>query len=250
MKMNSFKIISLIVLCFFISCKKDQPLPEEFVKLGDGTKMKISSIDTTITGYYHGGEIFDLDLNDDNSPDVRFSSTVWGSPGIGQHPSTYVLCLHNDVKLLGFFKNDTTFIHTASSSYQDNNNILNITITKTFSCDKAAIEDSVKSVRPHEFKLLDKSINEIIYLSNEFKNDTILLNTDTQTYPPDYLPSGPDTIIRVLKIYKSDCYQFPMSTERYIGFKFMENNMYRLGWIKVNLLQANQIKIIESAIQE
>jgi hypothetical protein len=225
-------------------------LPEEFIELGDGTKMRITAIDKSITGYYQGSEVFDLDLNNDNTSDIRFSSAVWGSPGIGQHPSTQVMCQHKDVKLLGFFKNDTTFIHTAISSYLDNNNIVNITITKTFTCDRVAAEDSVKSVNLNEFKLLDKGIDEIIYVSDKFKNDTILLNTDTQTYPPDYLPCGPDTIIRELKVYKSDCFEFPMNTERYIGFKLLVNDVYRLGWIKVNLLQSNKIQIIESAIQE
>ena len=60
-------------------------------------------------------------------------------------------------------------------------------------------------------------------------------------------------------VFKSDidgregCFNFPMNEEIYIGFKYNDEDRYRLGWIKFIIVSYNGyvfVKSLETAIQQ
>ena len=98
MKLLFFPVLFLLIIN--VSCDKECPVEKnepnidiDSVNLGDtitfGIKnnMNVSLFDTLVEGEYKNMMRFDLDIDDDGRNDIRFTSEVWGSPGLGQHPS-------------------------------------------------------------------------------------------------------------------------------------------------------------------
>ena len=52
--------------------------------------------------------------------------------------------------------------------------------------------------------------------------------------------------------YLYDCENFPSNIDKYIGFRITKDGTSRLGWLKLNLIGDETVKVhlIETAIQE
>ncbi len=73
--------------------------------------MQISYPDTVIMGGYNQGTFFTIDFDGNGLDDIGLESSIPGSPGMGMHPQSRIFCLHEDVALLGYLENDTSYLN-------------------------------------------------------------------------------------------------------------------------------------------
>ena len=107
------RYIYLIIGIYFcvLSCKKEVSLPDENTSMliWTTTNMNIHQINDTIIGGYNQPQSIDLDVNGDNIPDFRLTSELWGSPAVGMHPRSSIMCLNSNCMIYGMQKNDTSY---------------------------------------------------------------------------------------------------------------------------------------------
>jgi hypothetical protein len=88
---TSIALLGLLV----ISCEKEEERSRE-ISIGETCHMLVHYYDTTVVGGYNSTVGYSMDIDCDGTGDIEFTSEIWGSPGLGQHPSSSVRCLHGD----------------------------------------------------------------------------------------------------------------------------------------------------------
>lgn len=58
-----------------------------------------------------------------------------------------------------------------------------------------------------------------------------------------------DTTFYNINTYEGNCHQFPAQDIRYIGVLLQTSNGQKLGWVKVQYLGSNKVRVFECAIQ-
>lgn len=221
-----------------------------FIILGDLSGMLSVSHDTIIHGSYNEAETFSIDINQDSVNDIQLRSIKWGSLSVGEVPRSRLWCLHDSVKINGYFENDTIFRHKYSTTgnwTDSTHDIFNYTI---YTCRKIDANDSAIYINEDIFKASLMEKDEVIYLTNTFKTDSITLAESSYTHPPDIEGYGQDTVYYNYTTYNKDCKSFPADDFKYIGFKIHHNNTEKLGWIKIGIWNNYEIIILESSIQK
>ena len=252
--MKSHLSLLFLVILFAFSCKKDkdlepnQPVPKDFIIIGDYDGLKTITHDTIIAGGYNKPVKYTIDLNSDGIGDIEFLSEVWGSPAVGQHPSARISCLHSTVFLSGTFKSDTSFINISKDSYIDQYGITYVYIYNTHTCNRISQADSILSINTNTFKLSALNKGDKLSLNSTFSSDTLSLQNDAYSFPPLTIYK-PDSIIYKFEVYNNNCSNFPTSDINYIGFRIKDNDKEKFGWIKLCMIDKLRIMILESAIQ-
>lgn len=242
----------MIFFLLVLSCKKDKIISNNRnLTFGNYSNMIVNKYETLLVGSYRYPNSFNLDVNNDQSEDIRLTSEVWGSIVIGRNLRRSVIeCLNLNVQILGYFVNDTTFLVRNKSVNIGLNNQLQIDSFYSYRCRRSFKTDSIVGIALNRFKVLAQIKGDIIKNSSTFKSDLIILIDDS--YTSSYLNSkiSPDTSVYSHFTFHNDCNSFPMGQIVYIGIKLIKDNIEKLGWIKLSIFENNKIFILESAIQE
>lgn len=244
------RIFLLIVTCFLlITCKKEVSEPSNDINLvvGKNAGLLINTIDTVLIGGYHNPVSLDLDVNNDNIPDFRLTSEIWGSPGLGQHPKSEILCLNSNSSVFGFISIDTNYLHR-DTVVSKTGSAVNIYIYNNYSCRRIASKDTVIGVQPLQFKILSIKRGDVLCKEDIFKSDTSILIYDWYGYPYS-TENHNDTTIYTYTTFDYTCNSFPSDMISYIGIKIKEASLEKLGWIKISISDKYKITILETAIQ-
>lgn len=218
------------------------------VEFGELANMKLLYLDTVLIGEYHHGKDYPIDLDQDGQDDFNISSLIWGSPGIGMIPTSGISCLHEGAQFLGYYRNDTTFKNVMRREFQENN-IIEVYETITFSCYRMEEDDSIFHIGNDIFHLADYSRGDQFTEEDIFKCDSLTLATYWTRSMRDARYVGEDTVIYSQAFYNNDCFSFPQNEIRYIGVR-LEGKRPRLGWIKLSVSEYFRVFILEAAIQE
>lgn len=249
MKLLSFALlIFLAAFILLIGCEKES-LPGSIIP-GDYSDMSISIYDTVFYGGYHALKNLDLDINRDGTPDIRFMSEIWGSPGMGQHPRSALMCLHENIRLHGTLTVDTLFLSSSSYTEVTQESITKIYSYRTFTYLRVDQSDSIITIFPEGFRLLPLNKGDKINNADVFATDSIPISSHyfcNMIYP---VSIGQDSIL-----YESQCslnnrYTFPEEKIKYLGLQIEEEGNMRLGWIKLSVNDYYKIYLLETAIQE
>lgn len=250
--MKSTRYLFMIIILCLVTCKKKDTevivLPSDNIIIGSGTHFFITVFDTVLMGSYHVLKYLEIDVNGDNIADFKFTSEIWGSPGMGQNPRTTLSCLNSNCMITGFKITDTTFLNKVTDTFIGTNKV-DIYEYFNYTCKRISAGDSVVNILPEQFKIVSKQKGE--YLSK-----TDLFNSGTVNLTDDAFSSGSHTIFHgdttIFQIYSDnhDCYTFPSNEICYIGFKMKNNDAEKLGWIRISISGKYIISIIESAIQK
>ncbi|MEI6823670.1 MAG: hypothetical protein WCL51_17195 [Bacteroidota bacterium] len=248
------RYIYLIIGAFIciISCKKEVSLPDEnnSIIIGKTSGLLTKTYDAVLIGEYNGLKSFDLDVNGDNIPDFRFTSEIWGSPGLGQHPQSRLLCLNNNSLIFGYLNTDTTYLDFQSdTSYGQNMTPVYIYNTTIYSCMKISDADSIVKIAPNQFRLKAKTKGESINKAAFNKSDTVILSDEWYSQYVSPITQN-DTLIYNYVDYHSTCNSFPQDKILYVGIKVKTSNVEKIGWIKISISDNYKISILESAIQK
>jgi len=220
------------------------------VEFGNYTNMRVSLYDTVLIGSYNREEVLNYDIDDDDIDDISFESTVWGSPGIGQHPRAKISCMHENAQLHGYLKNDTSFLHTNINVNNGPDDLVEIYENLTVSCHQWNESDSILNIEYDTFKLLANSKTEVFSSDDLFKTDTIVLTNSSYGYPAERIQISADTVKYIRRYFDNDCSNFPQDQICYVGIKLSNGKNERLGWIKLSISQKFKIYLLETAIQK
>jgi hypothetical protein len=239
-----------LLLLSALSCNKDENYQRApSIQIPDIDNMVISPVDTVIEGGYYIEKSIDLDVDKDNLPDFRLSSTILGSPGIGEHPRVNVASLKNDSKLFGKISNDTTFQHISLTSFISDNSTTVIYNSTIYSCRKIYPSDKIFSIDYDNFRISSLSEESSMSISDAFIADTFQLTNDWISYPGSPVFDN-DTIFYYSSSWDNTCYGFPEDEFYYIGFMIDTSNEQKLGWIKIKIKDSYIITLQETAIQK
>ena len=247
MKKLSLFAMALLLVVGISSCKKDTIKGK--VVFGNTHEMSVTSYDSTFYpeqyGHFSWGNT--IDLNGDGQNDIQFRSEDIGSAGTGHDIVTELKCLNENVALLGDIINQKTYYHIDSTLHTEDSVGWAIVVSKTYTCEQITETDPVISTT-EKLTNIDHNFGDSYGLDDSFMKTDVILKNRTYNYP-----GGDETIGNVTYHYmiheKNDCDYFPMDEEKYIGFKIIENNKSRLGWMKV-ILHYDYVELLETAIQK
>jgi hypothetical protein len=239
------------VLIISLSCNKDNQWnnSREEIITGNPNRMVITRYDSLVAGAYNVVSSIDLDIDQDQTPDFKLTSEVWGSPGMGQHPRAKILSLHPDAGLSGSWINDTTFRNVrVDTSYGEFFKPVYLYYVYTETCSRINAKDSVISVEPDRFILEYFSNGESITSSDAFTADTLTLTEEAGTGYNGTQWTRNDTICTSYFSFYHSCWALPNDQVRYIGIRLTKDNTETLGWIKLVMLNSYKLMVLETAI--
>lgn len=235
------------------SCQKEADILEHRksqITFGNSNGMIVTSFDTLIKGSYQQS-VLDMDVNNDGQNDIRISAQVLGSMGVGYTPQSKIECFRNDIEFLGTVSNDTLFLKREMNVVLGTNPV-EIYEKKYVSCIRLDSLFKPRTISLDIFKLLSNDSGTTFSKADVFQSDSLFLSQES--VQRRYSGSGyyPDTtVLQGFYTNLNNCFNaFPRGKNQYIGFKFIQNNTERLGWVKIRLDWDHEIDIIEWAIQE
>jgi hypothetical protein len=250
--MKSLPVIIIMSGLISLSCSRDSIFSGQnrnTVQFGNYNNMQISYPDTVIMGGYNQGTFFTIDFDGNGLDDIGLESSIPGSPGMGMHPQSRIFCLHDDVALLGYLENDTSFLNRYVQIMNGPNQTIEIYENLNVTCYRMDPQDSILSIDYDKFQLKASSKEEDFSLSDSFNTDTLRLSTDSFGYPYDILHISQDTVKYTRRNYFSGCNSFPENEILYIGLRIKKNDKHKLAWIKLSISDKYKIFLLETAIQ-
>jgi len=238
--------MALAAVCIMLSCGKD-PKPSEEpnepptdrIVFGNNEGLDVVTYDNIEWEYYENGVMSyhskDFDVNGDGINDFYLTSTVAISP-YQYDEKTYTINLvssklefHSQLSTIEVYRHlDSTIIHTDS--------IPLIYIDEVMSCGKVNESDTFEEMYSRRgVKIHGK--DDVLTL-----NDSIFVATmdggylyESSVHFPYYidLEETEATVYRSIIEARDECFNLPLGEEVYVGFKYVDENGTRLGWIKL-----------------
>lgn len=247
------QIFFVLVLILLSGCDKEGHSfrQNKFeVEFGNYSNMNLTLVDTVLIGSYNRPEFIKYDLDGDKIDDIGFESTVWGSPAIGGHPKATIFCLHEDAKLLGYQQNDTSFLNTYIRIDNGQGGIVEIYENINVSCHRIDESDSILNIAFDNFKLETHLKSEEFSPEDLFRSDTIVIATDSYSYPIDQINICEDSTKYISRSFINGCDDLPQDKICYLGLKILDGKKETLGWIKISISNQYKIHILETAVQK
>ena len=247
-RINFLLILSLLFIN--LSCKKDNDeLAKDLteIKVGEYENIVVKYYDTTLIGGYHSPKTFKLDIDNDGSYDIMFTSELWGSPGVGMHPRSMITCMNEQTKLYGFNTSDTSYLNQDFKIFNGSNNTVEVYEYYNYTCYRIDKLDSILKITPSA-KVLPLNKFDVLKQSDIFNSDAFILLDDKYHYPTFKTGENGDTLFYETTTYFNDCNSFPLAEVKYIGISL--SNKSKLGWVKFSIFDKYKILILESGVQE
>ena len=236
------------------------PTMTDIIHFGDTTGMMVTIPDSTAFYSTYGLGYYSIDVNGGENEDLRLVTKDVGSAGLGHALVIELTCLNDRIALFGETINQERYSHTDSTiwyyvdpEYPQFDSICVIHIDQTYNCERIDESDIVVEVT-EKLSLFAKDTGEMLRKDDYFSSSDVMLRN--RSYVIGYEPTGwgNDTLVLWTNHYNNNCDYFPLKVEKYIGFKFIDNDeRERLGWIKV-ILEPTRVdywaRLLEYAIQK
>lgn len=228
---------------------------------GHSEGMIVTNYEIVNSQYQNGQFSYSLDLNGDGIDDIKFVSEDVGSANVDHATVSSVNCLKNYVELSGELYMQELYKHIDTVSiwyytdpeYPQFDSIQCLAVIETKTCERIGETDIVESIT-EKLSLNSFDEGDTLQLESFFMSTEVCLKNRSYFYYGSPTGEGTATITYHGHSIMNNCDYFPLDEEKYIGFKFSQNEIERFGWIKI-VLENNGygdhfIRIIETAIQE
>lgn len=195
----------------------------------------------------HSSMNLSLDLNEDGWTDLKFISEDVGSAGLGHDIVTTLKCHHEKVLLLGDIIQQEQYLHIDSTFHSEDSIWWVVGVSYIYTCEQMDEMDSIVNTS-ERLSLYANDAGDTFGFDDSFNSTDITLKNRSYHYPGG-TANGDHMLIHYEYYYPNDCDYFPMNEEKYIGFKIIEGERERLGWIKF-ILHYDCVELIETAIQQ
>lgn len=252
--------LSLIALGIISACTKDT-IKTDTIVFGNATGMKITIPDSTTFHGAIGLSYYSIDVNEDGVEDLQLSTKLMGSAALGHGRVIELKCTNEHIALYGeiieqekYSHIDSTFWYYYEPYFPQYDSICVIHIYETYTCERIDESDRILGTT-EKLSLYDKDAGDTLCKDDSFSTFDVILKDWGYTIDYDEPGgNGADTIIYYTDFVKNDCDYFPLEVEKYIGYKYTDNDgTERIGWIKISL-ESNSVdywgKLIETAIQQ
>jgi hypothetical protein len=220
----------------------------ESIFIGDLKNMYVVILDTILLEYNYRITKFYIDLNDDGDPDISFSQQLVGSAATGKRPKISIETTHDSISISGYLKSDTSFLNYVIVRDTLENNHFYTKYISTYSCERISPEDSIVNITQNSVIFDNLKVSTELNKNDEFVFGTFVFNDQNYQLPPTFITE--DNHKKLFKLFVIDnCNILPIDSILYIGFKLIEKDRTRLGWIKFKRNNAYKVYMIESAIQ-
>lgn len=245
MKKTISFLMAVLLTVLLASCQKEF---EKTIAFGNTKGMKVESYDTHI----YLGKTLALDVDADGTDDLKFVSYYDGPLGGTEYQMLHLDCLSGNVSLLGEMTNVEWYTHYDTAFLvASNGHITVLYSTLSNFCEKFSENDVVHT--SNKFVLSASNPNDVFSIDDYFQSNTHYLFIENINVGPvdNILESNDTTYVWDSRVIR-DCDNFPTNTEKYIGFKITKDGTSRLGWLKLNLIGDETVKVhlIETAIQK
>lgn len=230
------KLVYLLAFAALISCRKGK-VDYSRVIVAQYDLMDVQYQKVLISGNVLAPKRVELDLDQDGIRDLQFHSEL----------DLTLKSLHDGCEFLIETNEDSVY---SKESYQiqpdPNGTTAAIHLTK-YSCQKetaqytlntlSATDELVPMIVGERFDRIDK------YASGTFYFKRPALEEVSEVYTQN------DTTYYNLTSVKNNCHQFPANDIYFIGVRLQTEDGPKLGWVKVQYLGGNAIRVFECAIQ-
>lgn len=267
MKKTLFFALALAAICIMPSCKESSN--SETIVIGDSEGMIVTTYDSTFLPYTHTfnedmySELYScgdrIDLNGDGVEDIQLISvtaSMWDYHNSDLFSKTSIMAVNNALlscESVSF--NKYTHCDTTDIIYGDTIRVYKNII---YSCEKTYENDFCQEFYNYQAIAYNKGDHlSIKDISPQFPIHNPCLEINYQpTYRYDFDPYPINGIINYSTVYEEfGCFNFPLDTDNYIGFKITENSGdEKLGWIKFKLISqpdgTHRLRLLETAVQK
>lgn len=236
---------TILLMGLLVSCHKE---PEKSIAFGNTKGLNVTALNTNI-GL---GETLDLDIDDDGTTDLKLVSYYDGPLGGTKYQMLYLDCLNENVAFLGEMMEKERYTHHDTTYLTDSNEHTTVLyFTANNLCEKVSENDEVRTT--NSFILSSNNDNDTFGIDDCFRSKKVFLFIeDNNNGPVDNIYHSNDTTFVWDSSTTYSCDAFPTNTETYIGVKINKDGTPHLGWLKINLIGDNTVKVhlIETAIQK
>jgi len=250
------RILSICTIAIFplifISCRKDEPIPDDpnkpyceccdsvdapdFVSAGDTTAMWVQTINEKLNFDWNQDTIF-IDPENDGENDFLIITLSYTTMGGGLYHSYGWIQANNDSSFLSYSSQTDTLYNYYTTTYSGTNPVYKSIIYHT-NCQPLTCCDNIYSIS-NELNYYQN--NDIINLDNTWGVQLGFFETGYELTEG----SGPeinDTVTLNGEIYNPTCTNIPSSSATYIGFKKINCGKEKLGWMKFTFDSGINIK--------
>ena len=232
---------TILLMGLLVSCHKE---PEKTIVFGDTKGMLVEAYDTFIDL----GWTKELDIDADGTADLKLVS-YYDGPHADYTQTLTLRCLNENIELRGEMMEKTSYLYR--DTIVDNAyGVLGVLYLSVYSsCIMLSENDEAHTY--HTFVLSDDNYGDLFNINQNFQSTDIkLFRENTQEVRLDHTSNDTSYFYRSNYLY--DCENFPSNTDKYIGFRITKDGTSRLGWLKLNLIGDETVKVhlIETAIQE
>lgn len=239
------RLMSLIaILLLLASCKKES-VTRTMLNAGDSEQVTSNGFMNLMEGSIFTPRVRQIDLNKDGKLDVEIRSE-WFAYNSNLSPSVSIETLHNDIAIrsknreVNYFRFHSNNFQISAQGQYEYFNTVRISCNQESSLyfpfetvTKMTIDPLLKG---ESFSIVDD------YNTGKF----YLAEPDSGAYEATFVQDT--TFFSFLEI-RNDCGIFPQNQIRYVCFKLNTLQGPRLGWIELNYLGENRLRLRDWVIQ-
>ncbi|MDB2656531.1 hypothetical protein N9Y60_00600 [Crocinitomicaceae bacterium] len=238
-------ILPILIALILVSCKKKQF--ESAITAGDSDAVPDVGYNFLLSGSYTNPKTYQLDLNHDGVNDVEFFNGSALVVSMGVMPEISIKTLHQNMEMNVDIRKDSIFqayFYHWQYAPGGTRAFFHVNVT---SCMKESAQYVPVDVKTTNY-LIPMEEGDVLSNNDDFAQGTFHLATaeqhETET---EFFPDS--TVYHINQIRKS-CFEFPENSIRYLGFRITDDDGQKMGWIEVEYLGGNQLRIRDWAIQQ
>ncbi|MCR9174051.1 MAG: hypothetical protein NXI10_16230 [bacterium] len=236
-------VLLLLALSLF-SCQKNK-FPST-VTTGDFSSAQEVGYNFLLNGSFSNPKSELLDLDNDGVFDVQLNSTSAAVTGSGIMPEISITTLHENVEMNVNIRQDSIFqAYFYHWQYAPDGSKAYFHVNVT-SCSKESAQYTPIGVETNAY-LVPLSEDEILSTNDTYQSGTFHIAT-AESHETSIEQFPDSTVYRINETRKS-CFEFPQEVVRYLGFRMTDETGQKLGWIELQYLGGNHLRIQNWAIQ-
>lgn len=250
--------ISLICLLVLSACRKDKtvkqndcisPLPNtsSTITVGDTTDMHFNSNIMELIGQYGGTKEFYLPIWCNDTNDVLIELHIIDGPGPAVDVTADISSPNNSFKFKVVENTDTIYWLNDTSYVGTNPVDMNVKLNHK-TCTYSSSVDSI-------FEINDKtdllSSGDVLSINDTYVTSTTLVRGQSVNPNISVTQINADTTLQLSQnYYYFKCNNLSSANPNYIAFKGNIEGVEKLGWMKIQYLYNQGVRISEIAVQK
>ncbi len=238
-------LVPFLTLILLFSCQKNKGFAPTIV-MGDLDAVNAIGYNHLLQGSYLQPDVSRLDLDQDGIFDVRFYSNEAAAGSSGLLPVVTLETLHSNIEIQANIREDSMFhAYFYHWQYAPDGTRAYFHTNRT-SCERESEQFLAAGVEMNQYLIPLKEgesvSKEAVFSTGKFP---IATAEEQTTEVENFVDS---TVYHIEQVHRS-CFQFPQNKVRYLAFRIQGEYGQKMGWIELNYLGGNSLRVGNWAIQ-